>query len=74
MLRACVEQPATGRELLAASGYATRTGNFKRALERHFAMGLLELTIPGKPRSGKQRYRLTASGRRLLDALAGEGR
>ena len=74
VLKACVEQPATGRELLAASGYATRTGNFKRAIERHLAMRLLELTIPAKPRSGKQRYRLTASGRRLLDALADEGR
>ena len=74
VLRACLEQPATGRELLAASGYATRTGNFKRAIERHLTMRLLELTIPAKPRSGRQRYRLTASGRRLLDALADEGR
>ena len=70
VLRACVEQPATGRELLAASGYSTRTGNFKRAVERHLAMNLLELTIPDKPRSGKQRYRLTAAGRRVLAGLA----
>ena len=70
MLRACAEQPATGRELLAASGYSTRTGNFKRAVERHLAMNLLELTIPDKPRSGRQRYRLTAAGRRVLAGLA----
>ena len=70
VLRACAEQPATGRELLAASGYTTRTGNFKRAVERYLAMNLLELTIPDKPRSGRQRYRLTAAGRRALAGLA----
>ena len=72
MLRACAEQPATGRELLLASGYPSRTGNFKRAIERHRAMNLLELTIPDKPRSGKQRYRLTPTGRRVLAVLADE--
>ena len=71
VLKACAERPATGRELLMASGYSTRTGNFKRAIERHLAMNLLELTIPDKPRSGKQRYRLTAAGRRILAGLAG---
>ena len=69
MLRACAERPATGRELLLASGYSTRTGNFKRAVERHLALNLLERTIPDKPRSGKQRYRLTAAGRRILAGL-----
>ena len=72
MLRTCAEQPATGRELLLASGYSSRTGNFKRAIERHLAMNLLELTISDKPRSGKQRYRLTPTGRRVLAGLAAE--
>ena len=71
VLGTCAERPATGRELLAASGYATRTGNFKKGVERLVAMDLLELTIPDKPRSGKQRYRLTAAGRRLLAGLEG---
>ena len=70
MLRTCAEQPATGRELLSASGYSSRTGNFKRAIERQLAMNLLEHTIPDKPRSSKQRYRLTAAGRRVLAGLA----
>jgi ATP-dependent DNA helicase RecG len=30
---------------------------------------LIEMTIPDKPRSNKQRYRLTAKGRRLLVGL-----
>jgi ATP-dependent DNA helicase RecG len=29
--------------------------------------GLVEMTIPDKPRSSKQRYRLTSKGRALLD-------
>ena len=72
MLKTCAEQPSTGRELLSASGYSTRTGNFKRALERHLAMNRLELTIPDKPRSSKQRYRLTPTGRRVLAVFAAE--
>ncbi len=35
-------------------------------------MNLLELTIPDKPRSGKQRYCLTPTGRRVLTGLADE--
>ena len=66
VLRACLEHPATGRELLAASGYTSRTGNFKRAIAKYLAMSLLERTVPNKPRSGRQQYRLTAAGRQLL--------
>ena len=33
-------------------------------------MNLLEHTIPDKPRSGKQKYRLTAAGRQFLADLA----
>jgi len=33
--------------------------------------GLLEMTIPDKPRSGKQKYQLTEKGRLLLGEQAG---
>lgn len=57
-------------DVLQASGYSTRTGKCKRAIERYLAIDLHECTIPGKPRSGKQRHRLTAAGRRRLADLA----
>ena len=36
--------------------------------------GLIEMTLPDKPRSGKQRYRLTAHGQRWLDKHSGDAR
>jgi ATP-dependent DNA helicase RecG len=33
--------------------------------------GLLEMTVPEKPRSSKQRYRLTADGREFLENQEG---
>ncbi|MHB1349834.1 MAG: ATP-binding protein [Desulfobulbaceae bacterium] len=67
LLRVCIDQDATGAELLTAAGYSSRTGNFKRGLEKLLNYRLLEMTIPGKPRSSKQRYRLTALGRQFLE-------
>ena len=31
-------------------------------------VGLLEMTLPNKPRSSKQKYRLTAKGRAVLES------
>lgn len=41
-------------------------------LQPALAEGLIEMTIPGKPRSSKQRYRLTDKGRQLLKELGAE--
>ena len=41
--------------------------NFRdRYLQPALEAGLIEMTIPDKPRSSKQRYRLTEKGRRSL--------
>ena len=34
--------------------------------------GLLEMTIPDKPRSSKQKYRLTDKGRMILGRIQGD--
>jgi len=62
ILVACSHESKSTPDLLQFLGYETRTGNFKRALSRLLALGCLEMTIPDKPRSKKQRYRLTARG------------
>ena len=36
------------------------------------ASGLVEMTLPDKPRSSKQRYRLTAIGRQWLKTHSGK--
>ena len=71
LLELCSGQPRTTNELLQGLGYEIRTGNFKRALGRMLNTGSLEMTIPDKPRSKNQRYRLTDQGRRWLDEHGG---
>lgn len=68
LLTACAEAPALGQDLLAAAGYQRRTGNFKRSLEKLLTEEWVALTIPDKPTSPKQRYRLTTKGQALLEA------
>jgi predicted HTH transcriptional regulator len=67
ILISCAEGPKATPDLLLALGYTTRTGNFKKAIARLLESGSLELTIPDKPRSGRQRYRLTTMGEARLD-------
>ncbi len=51
------------QQLLEALGLAHRE-HFRRAyLKPALDAGLVEMTLPDKPRSEKQRYRLTAIGR-----------
>ena len=70
MLEACAQGSVSNAELRIAAGYASRTGTFRQRLDRLLQNELLELTIPDRPRSRSQRYRLTAKGRaaRILSA------
>ena len=52
--------------MLAVLGYRQPTGNFKTAIERLLLAGLIERTLPDKPNSRLQKYRLTANGRNVL--------
>ena len=63
IMETCLVSPRSAPELLTALGYAARTGNFKRGLKRLIVMELMEMSMPGKPRSKGQKYRLTAKGR-----------
>jgi hypothetical protein len=50
-----------------ALGLADREHFSKEYLQPAITSGLVAMTIPDKPRSSKQRYRLTALGRTVLE-------
>ncbi|MCC6747123.1 MAG: putative DNA binding domain-containing protein [Deltaproteobacteria bacterium] len=53
-------------ELMAPSGRTNRTKFRDQVLAPLLEAGLVEMTIPDKPRSPKQRYRITEAGRARL--------
>ncbi|MBU6284016.1 transcriptional regulator, partial [bacterium] len=53
-------------ELMAPSGRSNRTKFRDQVLAPLLDAGLVEMTIPTKPRSSRQRYRLTEAGRARL--------
>lgn len=56
---------------MAKVGHTNR--RFRHAFLRPMlAAGLVEMTIPDKPRSSKQKYRLTNKGRGLLEKVVTE--
>jgi hypothetical protein len=68
--RAKIRRDALGgaaglEELLAKLGLRSRTGSLTNTLERLTEQGLIELTIPDKPRRKYQKRRLTEKRRRL---------
>lgn len=73
LINACVATSRSSQELLSVAGYAIRTGNFKRSMEKLLTEGLLAMTIPEKPNSRNQRYVATAKGQKLLQSLNREG-
>jgi len=74
IMSACSLGEKTGKELLLVAGYRSRTGNFKKDLQRLVEEHLLELTIPDKPNSRLQKYRLTEKGRHVLIGIEGGGK
>ncbi len=66
LLAACAQGPKSAPQLLQHLDYSERAGNFKKAISRLLPHGLFEMTIPDKPRSRLQKYRLTAKGRAWL--------
>ncbi len=53
-------------DLMAVSGRSSRTKFRNAVIKPLLESGLLEMTIPEKPRSSRQRYRTTAAGRGLV--------
>lgn len=60
------KEPRRKVEIAEYLGVDRRSGNLKRALDSLQQLQLLELTIPDKPTSRNQKYRITETGRNLL--------
>ncbi len=58
--------PQTGMDLQAATGLTDRVYFRKAYLKPLLAAGWLEMTLPDKPQSPRQRYRTTKQGRTVL--------
>lgn len=55
-----------------ALGITNQTRTFQRHVEPLIEAGLVERTIPNKPTSRLQRYRITDAGRTYLSHLPGD--
>ncbi len=68
ILRKCNEDTAL-LDLMAVTGRSDRTKFRHQVLNILLEEGLIEMTIPDKPRSSKQKYRLTLAGKKVLKEL-----
>jgi ATP-dependent DNA helicase RecG len=72
ILRNCCND-STLLDLMAVTGRSDRTKFRHQILSHLLEAGLIEMTIPGKPRSSKQKYRVTEKGRKVLNGIDGDG-
>lgn len=73
LLQTCDGEPSRG-ELQERVGISDRKHFRIQYLRPALDQGLIEMTLPDKPRSSLQKYRLTEAGRRWLANLDGDSR
>ena len=63
-----LQEQETGKSALAQYlGHKTVSGELHKQIKRLLGMQLIEMTLPDKPNSRLQKYRLTMIGQELLD-------
>ena len=60
------DQVLSSGDITAALGKEYYSGHLRRVIKMLLSDGIIEYTIPEKPRSRLQKYRLTEKGRQLL--------
>jgi len=65
------EEPRTGRNIQELLGLKHRETFLNNYLKPLLKSGWIEMTIPDKPTSSKQKYRITEKGRALLAEVEG---
>lgn len=69
LLKACDITAQRSPQLLEITGYTSRTGNFKRSMDKLLQSNLLGMTLPDTPRSRNQGYQTTLKGKAVLEQL-----
>ena len=67
------KEPLGKASIAPLLGHKTISGELKKQIKRMVGMGLIEPTIPDKPTSRLQKYRLTDKGREMLGQSEKEG-
>ena len=66
LLLHCAAQPRSKQELLGMLGLSNAYLNYKRHIVPLLEQGLIAMTLPDKPQSRLQRYRISTLGQTLL--------
>ena len=66
VLEALADKSLSRKEIFAAIGMSSDSRSFKRNMEPLLSAGLMEMTLPDKPNSRLQKYRLTEKGRAVI--------
>ncbi len=69
ILQALCERSLSANELTEILGLRSKTGAFKRTIKDLLDKKFIEYTIPDKPKSRLQKYRLTDAGNHLLKSM-----
>ena len=70
LLLYCAAQPRSKQEMLVVLGLSNAYLNYKRHIVPLLEQGLIAMTLPDKPQSRLQRYRITTLGQVLLAQAA----
>jgi ATP-dependent DNA helicase RecG len=67
------EESISRAKILAYFGYKVVTRNIRSAINKLLQLELIAYTIPDKPRSKAQKYRITQKGKVILKSVQSSG-